>query len=575
MHGKLILLLQATLFAPSVLSIESTVPAPAAQSETVISGSESRALLADLLPSATAHRRLEAIERISASGDRRYTAPLIDLVRFATNKEELLAIASAALKLSGAGWNPDQDLWETLIAWQGQHDEVMPPSGYTGWKGELHAQTIDPRFREFLYEGAPASARVEEVVWGGVRVDGIPALVNPKMLPAAKADYLTDSEPVFGVSLNGDQRAYPLRILDWHEMANDVVGGVPVALAYCTLCGAGILYDVRVDGTTYEFGSSGFLMRSNKLMYDRQTKTLWNQLTGEPVIGQLAGKRTGRPIALKVLPVVLTSWAEWRRQHPDTKVLSLDTGHERPYNIGATYGRYFATPDTMFPVWQQSKQLPRKARVYALQLGGAAKAYPLDALNRDGGVVNDTLGGENLVVVYRDAVGRVPLPDQLQSVVAGAPNGGAIAFANDLTFDLARHALNKDPALIAAFSPEVLLAMPTEDRLTLLDERTSDERTGADAQPGFFSPELRNEVAQRGLIGETRAYARGTQRFKASPQDRDTVLGETGQSWQVAEDALIGPGGERLERLGGHLAYWFGWFSYFPKTEVYRAASDR
>lgn len=106
---------------------------------------------------------------------------------------------------------------------------------------------------------------------------------------ATEADYLSDHEPVFGVSINGDQRAYPLRILDWHEMANDVVGGRPVARAYCTLCGSGILYDATAAGQTYVFGSSGFLFRSNKLMYDRTTNTLWNRLTGEPVIGKLVG----------------------------------------------------------------------------------------------------------------------------------------------------------------------------------------------------------------------------------------------------------------------------------------------
>ncbi len=425
---------------------------------------------------------------------------------------------------------------------------------------------IDPRFKEFLYDGAPAIARVEEVVWGGVLVDEIPALVNPRMKPAAGTDYLIDREPVFGVSINGDNRAYPLRILDWHEMANDVVGGKAVALAYCTLCGSGVIYDSTAGGQPFQFGSSGFLMRSNKLMYDRATNTLWNQLTGEPVIGKLVGGK----IKLTRLPVVLTSGGEWRGQHPDTKVLDINTGYDRPYQVGATYGRYFANPGTMFPVWQQSRALPRKARVYALLIDGRAKAYPLDELNRAGGVVNDTLDSRALVFSYRDAVGRVPLPARLQEAHRQQSGAGPVVeFANDLSLEAARAILKKQPELIHEFTAEVLLAMPTEARLTLLHERTSDERQGSQADRGMFTPDLRNEVAQRGLIGETRAYERAAHTF-APAKTKDELLDERGQAWRVTEEALIGPKDERLARLGGHLAYWFAWFSYYPQTEVYQ-----
>ena len=150
-------------------------------------------------------------------------------------------------------------------------------------------------------------------------------MINPKLIDAKDADYLTGDEQVFGVSIDGDSRAYPLRIMDWHEMFNDVIGGVPVALAYCTLCGSGILYDTRVEGreAPFVFGSSGFLYRSNKLMYDQETNSLWNQFVGRPVVGPL----TGSGIELKILPVAITSWRKWQERHPETKVLSLDTGY--------------------------------------------------------------------------------------------------------------------------------------------------------------------------------------------------------------------------------------------------------
>lgn len=214
------------------------------------------------------------------------------------------------------------------------------------------------------------------------------------MLAADKATYLEPGDAVFGIALNGEARAYPLRILDWHEMAYDVVGGVPVSLAYCTLCGAAIAYNGQAsDGSTYTFGSSGFLYRSNKLMYDRQTDTLWNQLTGEPVLGQLASDG----LTLELLPVVLTTWEEWQNEHHDTLVVDENTGFPRNYTAGAAYGNYFASGETMFPVAQRSDLLPAKDQIYALRLAGVPKAYPLKALAEEV-VVNDTIAETNLVL---------------------------------------------------------------------------------------------------------------------------------------------------------------------------------
>ncbi|MGH9948057.1 MAG: DUF3179 domain-containing protein [Pyrinomonadaceae bacterium] len=533
-----------------------------------ISDSETKTLLKNLLPAAETEAKYAALAQIRKADDKRFIAPLVDIFRFQNSRDELIEVSKTLRTLTGVTAELTDDLWETMTEWIGVNTSLKPPTGYTAWKGELHAQLIDPRFKEFLYDGAAVAegTRVAEVVWGGVKVDGIPALVNPKMLVAGEADYMTDDEPVFGVSINGDNRAYPLRILDWHEMANDVVGGKPVALAYCTLCGAGVLFETTVGKRTFEFGSSGFLMRSNKLMYDRETKTLWNQLTGKPVIGKLVGEN----LELKVLPVVVTSWGRWKADHADTKVLSLETGYKRPYQIGATYGRYFASPRTMFPVWKQSRVLPKKARIYAIQHDGLAKAYPLDELNRAGGVANDKIGAKNLVVVYRDAVGRVPLPAKLQSELKAVDKSFNFEFANDLTLDALRKLLDKQPQIIDDLTVEIMLAVPTEARLTLLNESTSDERTGTKAGKGKFTPNFRNDVAQRGLAGETRAFERGSHIFKPTAKKAE-LLDEKNKTWRITEDALIAPDGEKLPRLGGHLAFWFGWFSYFSQTEVYKA----
>ena len=198
------------------------------------------------------------------------------------------------------------------------------------------------------------------------------------------------------MSLNGDSRAYPLRILDWHEMFNDVVGGVPVSLAYCTLCGSGILFDTRVPGRRkpFVFGSSGLLYRSNKLMYDTETESLWNQFTGEPVVGEL----TESEIVLKVLPVVITSWNDWLTAHPDTTVLSLDTGFDRDYRPGRPYGAYFASPELMFPVVVRDRRLDPKDRIFVLRDGEAEMAWAL-SLFAGGTALHDRVGGRDVVVI--------------------------------------------------------------------------------------------------------------------------------------------------------------------------------
>ncbi|MEL6267404.1 MAG: DUF3179 domain-containing (seleno)protein, partial [Pseudomonadota bacterium] len=194
--------------------------------------------------------------------------------------------------------------WFEWMLWQEAHPEVRPTAGYLDMKRAV-LLSIDRDFDVFLRPEhlAPEAARirVEEIAWGGVRKDGIPSLDDPDRIPATDATWLRDDDLVFGVEIAGDARAYPLRIMGWHEMFNETIGGVPLALAYCTLCGAGILYETAVEGRAepFVFGSSGFLYRSNKLMFDRQTHTLWNQFNGEPVVGPLAGSG----IRLKRRPV--------------------------------------------------------------------------------------------------------------------------------------------------------------------------------------------------------------------------------------------------------------------------------
>ncbi len=290
--------------------------------------------------------------------------------------------------------------WRDAMLWQEAHPEIVPHESYRTIKLGFFAN-IDPTFMQFFDPQFTTrdtmKIRLEEITWGGVRVDGIPSLDNPMLIDAGDADYLNGDDLVFGVEINGDVRAYPLRIMGWHEMFNEVIGGVPVALAYCTLCGAGILFETQVEGRDepFIFGSSGFLYRSNKLMFDRETNSLWNQFTGEPVSGPLVDSG----IKLKIRPVTITSWDKWRERHPATKVLSLDTGHLRDYGSGVVYRDYFASPDLMFPARvRDESQVKRKDYVFGIREFGAAKAWPVEAF-RDKPVINDRVGATNVVLI--------------------------------------------------------------------------------------------------------------------------------------------------------------------------------
>lgn len=284
--------------------------------------------------------------------------------------------------------------WHDWVLWM-QDNPTEPIT-----KNELFilaiSKRLDKNFKIFFHEDIQRSIRLDEIVWGGVRKDGIPALTNPELIEADQADYIRDNELVFGISINGDTRAYPYRFMDWHEMLNDTIGGVPVSLAYCTLCGSGILYKTKLkaDDDPIIFGSSGLLYRSNKLMYDQKTNSLWNQFNGKPVVGSLVNSG----IELEVLPLVTTSWAEWVKKHPDTKVLSEKTGFHRDYTPGTAYGAYFFSDDLMFPASVNDDSLKQKDKVFGLRISGTNKAWPLKLFEQPI-AINDQVGIIPIVLI--------------------------------------------------------------------------------------------------------------------------------------------------------------------------------
>jgi hypothetical protein len=531
---------------------------------------------------------LGIFDAVAVSGDLLYVAPLIDIAYFARSQDIAARVLGALNALTGDSYG-----WQGYFEWAGANDIALPPH-YDEFKGQLLSAFVDTEFSRFFQPGVIDSAAINlvEPVWGGVTVDGIPSLVNARQVSPKEAidegyqfvDFCRDGdcsypaadELVFGLSLDGDSRAYPLRLLNWHEMFNDVIGqaplyadpdgekvcdfraptvfdararfgegwvfingrsagcprdgwlrqehiewldkpdaqatlpdmaageealetglagrvpGKPVMLAYCTLCGAGVLYDAHIADLSYtdldgsvvelgdtilEFGSSGLLMRSNKLMYDRNTDTVWNAITGEPAFGPL----TTSGVVLDVLPVVVTDWASWLEAHPDSSVLSLDTGFRRNYTNGAAYSDYFNSAELMFPSWQQDTALiENKEMVFALRLQGEAKAYPLETIIPRR-IIHDRVGSTDVII-------------------------------------------------IAEATPE----------------------------REFFEPGG----------AAVRAYERQGREFKAGA-DRATLRSEDGRSWRITEEALVADDGERLDRIGGHLAFWFGWFGFYPNTLVY------
>ena len=397
----------------------------------------------------------QAIEYFRQRKNLDSVAALTLAMRFVPNA---LVISQALEEITGEKLGRE---WNNWMLWQERHPEVKPFEGFTQLHADVHKR-VDGNFQLFLGGDRDYNIRVEEITWGGVVKDGIPALTNPTLLTREEATYMEPENLVFGVNINGDARAYPLRILDWHEMFNDVVGGVPVSLAYCTLCGSGILYETKLEGYPHHLtlGSSGFLYRSNKLMYDTYTHSLWNQFTGKPVAGPLANSG----IELKVRPVVITTWEKWQKENPSTKVISVETGYNRDYGTGVAYKQYWESEELMFPAVVDTSVHKAKDYVFSLREGDVKKAWPIKFF-KGGKVINDTAGVQKLVLVGDEA-----------SRTVRAFNSNGIEFTK-----------TDDPAKISGDS----------------------------------------------------------------------------KIWQVTEDALVAGDGTKLDRLAGHIGFWFAWENYY------------
>ncbi len=234
-----------------------------------------------------------------------------------------------------------------------------------------------------------------QLVNGGPGRDGIPALNRPAAVAAAAGDqFLAPDALVLGVSLGGQARAYPHNVLWWHEIVNDDLGGRPITVSYCPLTGSGMVYDPAIAGQTLNFGVSGLLFDNNLVLFDRATESLWSQMRVQGVCGRLAG--TPAPLA----PVTQSTWAGWKALHPETTVVSFNTGFSRNYNQ-YPYGTYDQLNDNslLFPQSFIDPRRPMKELVLGIVHEGTARAYPYGPLG-ERTVINDTVGGRAVLVVF-------------------------------------------------------------------------------------------------------------------------------------------------------------------------------
>lgn len=315
------------------------------------------------------------------------------------------AVPTATASEQAAEAVPTTDEGVTVVP----ESEVNPPPG---------AQ------REFSTDFSRHTIDYSEVLSGGPSKDGIPAIDEPKFISISEADeWLEPMEPVISFQVGDDSRAYPIQILMWHEIVNDVVGGEPVVVTFCPLCNTAIAFDRTVGGQVLDFGTTGRLRFSNLIMYDRQTETWWQQATGEGIVGELAGTQ------LEFMPAPIVAWQDFKSSHPDGQVLSRDTGYSRSYgsNPYAGYDDVNNSP-FLFRGPPTPDQLPPMARVLALEFGEDVVAFPYEVLEQEL-VVNETVGEREIAVFWQPGTASGL---DTSNLAEGRDVGAANAFSRQL-----------------------------------------------------------------------------------------------------------------------------------------------
>lgn len=336
----------------------------------------------------------ELLETIALSGDERFVAPLVDLLWLELGwerwvREALTAITGERLA-NGYEWS----LWLTVA-------QPLLPDGYVEWKGHL-LSLVDPRYTELLPANLNLAVRPDQLVWARTAPDETPPLVNPAVVHRIEQRYLNDDDIVFGVFVDGQARAYPERILAWHELITDELNERPILITHCTPCGGAVAYEAAAsDGVGYTFGNTGLVYRSRRVLFDRESLSLWDQLSGQPI----ASPAITQDISLTPHILLRTTWAEWAARHPNTTVLALNTGTPRNYDPGVALTEETATTAPLFPALiptsiSDSDTTEAKTLIVGLTIEGETRAYPI-TLVESFGILHDTLGDQDIALVSR------------------------------------------------------------------------------------------------------------------------------------------------------------------------------
>ena len=266
----------------------------------------------------------------------------------------------------------------SIILVYGCEGNIQNPSGNTGGGVGSSADWLIPQGK---------------VLDGGPGKDGIPALDNPETSGINDINYLLDDDLVVGYSFNGEYRAYPHKILDWHEIVNDNLKGSPLAVTYCPLTGTGIAWDRMIQGSETTFGVSGLLFNTNLIPYDRKTDSNWCQISLKCVHGVLKGNYAA------TFKLIETSWKTWKTMFPNSSAVTTNTGFERNYG-NYPYGDYRSDNSSLlFPVSPLDDRLPSKERVLAVVVSDKAKVYRFDEFANGTHIFPDNFNGRDIVVV--------------------------------------------------------------------------------------------------------------------------------------------------------------------------------
>jgi len=288
---------------------------------------------------------------------------------------------------------------------------------------------------QFSTDFSKHSVSYGDILSGGPPKDGIPAIDAPSYVSIDDADeWISDVEPIIAVEVDGEARAYPLQILTWHEIVNDVLNEKPLSVSFCPLCNTAIAFEREFDGQILDFGTTGRLRYSNLIMYDRQTETWWQQATGDGIAGEYTGEQ------LTFYPAAMISWADYKSQYPDGDVLSKDTGFNRNYGQNPYAGYDDINQRPFLFDGEYNDNLPPMARVLTIELNGETVAYPYQTLE-EAGVINDKVGGEEITVFWTEGTasaldeGLIELGRDVGSAVAYSSQGHTFFAKDGFIFD--------------------------------------------------------------------------------------------------------------------------------------------